>query len=42
MSVAILLGPMLYRHIFQSHSANRLPAELAKRVVAGFWKEHQT
>jgi hypothetical protein len=41
MSVAILLGPMLYRHIFLSHSAAKLPADLAERVVAGFWKEHR-
>ncbi len=41
MSVAILLGPMLYRHIFLSHSATKLPASLARQVVAGFWKEHK-
>jgi AcrR family transcriptional regulator len=38
MSVAILVGPMLYRHIFLSHSATKLPADLADHVVAGFWK----
>jgi AcrR family transcriptional regulator len=38
MSVAILVGPMLYRHIFLSHSPTKLPTDLADHVVAVFWK----
>jgi AcrR family transcriptional regulator len=40
MSIAILLGPMLYQHIFLKNSGSpaKLPAELAAHVVEGFWK----
>jgi AcrR family transcriptional regulator len=42
MSVAILLGPMLYRHIFLSHSAMKLPSDLATHVVQCFLKANAT
>ena len=44
MSIAILLGPMLYQHIFLRNSGNptKLPADLAAHVVAGFWKANAT
>jgi AcrR family transcriptional regulator len=40
MSIAILLGPMLYQHIFLSRfpKAAKLYPELAAHVVTGFWK----
>ena len=39
LSIAILLGPMLYQHIFLKNSATpvKLPANLAAKVVEGFW-----
>jgi AcrR family transcriptional regulator len=44
MSIAILLGPMLYQHIFLRRFPNaaKLNPELAARVVAGFWKANAT
>jgi AcrR family transcriptional regulator len=40
MSIAILLGPMLYQHIFLSRfpKAAKLHPKLAAHVVTGFWK----
>ncbi|HEX4484881.1 MAG TPA: TetR/AcrR family transcriptional regulator [Terriglobales bacterium] len=39
-SIAMLLGPMLYQHIFLKNSlaSVKLPPDLAATVVSGFWK----
>ena len=44
MSIAILLGPMLYQHIFLSRfpKSAKVHPELAAHVVAGFWKANAT
>ncbi len=44
MSIAILLGPMLYQHIFLSRFPKVAKAhpDLAAHVVAGFWKANAT
>jgi hypothetical protein len=40
MSIAILLGPMIYQYIFLSRfpKAAKVKPQLAAHVVAGFWK----
>ncbi len=38
-SVALLLGPMMYRYVHVL-MGGRLPADLAERVVDAFWRAH--
>jgi AcrR family transcriptional regulator len=41
LSVALLLGPMMYRHVLTLIRAE-VPAEMPKRVVEAFWNAHAT
>ncbi len=38
-SVALLLGPMMYRYVL-ALMGGRLPSDLAERVVDAFWRAH--
>lgn len=38
LSIAILVGPMIYRHIFLNPSGGRPPLDFAEQVVDAFWK----
>jgi AcrR family transcriptional regulator len=38
-SVALLMGPMMYRHVL-SLMGRKLPEDLAERVVDAFWRAH--
>jgi len=39
LSVALLVGPMMYRHILMMNKV-KLPDDMPERVVAAFWKAH--
>jgi AcrR family transcriptional regulator len=39
LSVALLAGPMMYRHVL-SVVGRKLPANMAERVVDAFWRAH--
>ena len=39
LSVALLIGPMMYRHILMMNKV-KLPDDMPERVVAAFWKAH--
>ena len=40
-SVALLMGPMIYRHVL-ALMGRKLPADMAERVVDAFWRGHST
>jgi AcrR family transcriptional regulator len=39
-SVALLAGPMMYRHLLFSAIGRKLPENMAERVVDAFWRAH--
>jgi AcrR family transcriptional regulator len=39
LAVAVLLGPMMYRHVLNI-GGSKVPENWAERVVAGFWKAY--
>jgi hypothetical protein len=41
LSVALLLGPMMYRHVLTLIRAE-VPVEMPKRIVEAFWNAHAT
>ncbi len=38
LSIAMLVGPMIYRRIFLNSSSDRTPVNFAEQVVDAFWK----
>ncbi len=41
LAVALLIGPMLYRHIF-NHLTNKLPEDTPEQIVDSFWRAYAT
>jgi AcrR family transcriptional regulator len=40
-AIALLIGPMMYRHIF-NHLSTKLPDDMPEQIVDSFWRAHAT